>query len=178
MSMGSTSNSGRLEKAIASQVIRVSVPAILKNRKRQYAPRSRTGCFTCRRRKKKCDEAKPGCNNCERGGFVCTGYADKLLWCGKGITKLPLSIQAKERTTAELAPVDSRRLICTSRHTPLCKTSHVTTAQNGQKDAREQLITISLAPSRCGDNGRHGQVRLPPTGGLASSWTYYTACPP
>ncbi|KAF2877446.1 hypothetical protein BDV95DRAFT_147432 [Massariosphaeria phaeospora] len=32
-------------------------------------------CGTCRRRKKKCDRAKPACNNCTRGGFVCEGYA-------------------------------------------------------------------------------------------------------
>jgi hypothetical protein len=29
--------------------------------------RSKTGCITCRRRKKKCDEAKPICRSCESG---------------------------------------------------------------------------------------------------------------
>jgi hypothetical protein len=33
--------------------------------------RSRTGCFTCRRRKKKCDEAKPICRGCERNRLQC-----------------------------------------------------------------------------------------------------------
>lgn len=33
--------------------------------------RVRTGCLTCRRRKKKCDEAKPVCRGCERNGFEC-----------------------------------------------------------------------------------------------------------
>jgi hypothetical protein len=32
-----------------------------KKRKRQFANRTKTGCGTCRRRKKKCDEAKPEC---------------------------------------------------------------------------------------------------------------------
>ncbi|KAI1810865.1 hypothetical protein GGS20DRAFT_150123 [Poronia punctata] len=32
------------------------------------------GCLTCRKRKKKCDETKPECTNCVRGGFVCYGY--------------------------------------------------------------------------------------------------------
>lgn len=36
--------------------------------------RNRTGCFTCRRRKKKCDELKPQCYNCIRNNFVCSGY--------------------------------------------------------------------------------------------------------
>ncbi|KAK4229323.1 putative maltose O-acetyltransferase [Podospora fimiseda] len=45
-----------------------------KKRKRNFSNRTKTGCLTCRRRKKKCDETKPECNNCIRGGFVCAGY--------------------------------------------------------------------------------------------------------
>ncbi|KAF5006814.1 hypothetical protein FDECE_6832 [Fusarium decemcellulare] len=33
--------------------------------------RSRTGCFTCRRRKKKCDEKKPLCSGCKRNKLEC-----------------------------------------------------------------------------------------------------------
>lgn len=45
-----------------------------KKRKRNFSNRTKTGCMTCRRRKKKCDETKPECSNCLRGGFVCAGY--------------------------------------------------------------------------------------------------------
>ncbi len=31
--------------------------------------RSKTGCITCRKRKKKCDETKPGCKLCESAIF-------------------------------------------------------------------------------------------------------------
>nr|POE85575.1 putative maltose o-acetyltransferase [Quercus suber] len=48
-----------------------------KKRKRQFSQRTKTGCLTCRRRKKKCDEAKPSCKNCDRGGFTCGGYGAK-----------------------------------------------------------------------------------------------------
>ncbi|KAJ9294772.1 transcriptional regulator family: Fungal Specific TF [Paecilomyces variotii] len=34
-------------------------------------PRSRTGCWTCRRRKVKCDEGRPTCGQCARLGHVC-----------------------------------------------------------------------------------------------------------
>ena len=34
-----------------------------KKRKRQFANRTKTGCITCRRRKKKCDEGKPECRS-------------------------------------------------------------------------------------------------------------------
>lgn len=63
-----------------------------KKRKRNFSNRTKTGCMTCRKRKKKCDEQKPECElhvshgyntigadvyigvNCIKGGFVCAGY--------------------------------------------------------------------------------------------------------
>ncbi|KAK6330432.1 hypothetical protein TWF696_003528 [Orbilia brochopaga] len=42
--------------------------------------RSKTGCLTCRKRKKKCDEGKPDCNNCYKNGIVCEGYSPKTYW--------------------------------------------------------------------------------------------------
>ena len=48
-----------------------------KKRKRNFSNRTKTGCHTCRGRKKKCDERHPTCFNCERGGFVCGGYGPK-----------------------------------------------------------------------------------------------------
>lgn len=48
-----------------------------KKRKRNFSNRTKTGCLTCRKRKKKCDETKPKCTNCVRGGFVCHGYPNQ-----------------------------------------------------------------------------------------------------
>ncbi|EWC46647.1 hypothetical protein DRE_04134 [Drechslerella stenobrocha 248] len=42
--------------------------------------RSKTGCLTCRKRKKKCDEGKPECNNCGKNGILCEGYNPKIPW--------------------------------------------------------------------------------------------------
>jgi hypothetical protein len=42
--------------------------------------RSKTGCITCRRRKKKCDETRPGCMNCEKNSVECEGYPEKTIW--------------------------------------------------------------------------------------------------
>ncbi|KAF3490954.1 uncharacterized protein GIQ15_00471 [Arthroderma uncinatum] len=42
--------------------------------------RSKTGCITCRRRKKKCDETKPACLNCQKNAVVCEGYPVKEVW--------------------------------------------------------------------------------------------------
>lgn len=41
--------------------------------------KSRTGCCTCKKRKKKCDEAKPTCGACKRLGLECN-YSMKLNW--------------------------------------------------------------------------------------------------
>ncbi|CAE7212300.1 unnamed protein product [Rhizoctonia solani] len=38
-------------------------------------PRSTAGCYTCKRRKKKCDETQPQCLRCVRSGKECEGYA-------------------------------------------------------------------------------------------------------
>ncbi|KAJ1323945.1 RNA polymerase II-specific transcription factor-like protein [Microdochium nivale] len=42
--------------------------------KRKGGPRSRTGCSKCRQRRIKCDETRPSCTRCLRGGLVCPGY--------------------------------------------------------------------------------------------------------
>ncbi|KAH9845484.1 Transcriptional regulatory protein moc3 [Teratosphaeria destructans] len=41
---------------------------------RRYAPKTRTGCLTCKIRRIKCDEAKPHCNRCTSTGRRCDGY--------------------------------------------------------------------------------------------------------
>ncbi|ODQ64882.1 hypothetical protein NADFUDRAFT_66016 [Nadsonia fulvescens var. elongata DSM 6958] len=42
-----------------------------KQTRSRNTPRSRQGCITCRKRKKRCDEAKPVCITCRRLGLVC-----------------------------------------------------------------------------------------------------------
>ncbi|KAJ5497035.1 hypothetical protein N7463_009022 [Penicillium fimorum] len=35
---------------------------------------TRSGCITCKKRRKACDKAKPSCNNCSKQGRTCEGY--------------------------------------------------------------------------------------------------------
>ncbi|KAJ5689778.1 hypothetical protein N7462_004170 [Penicillium macrosclerotiorum] len=65
-------------------------------RKRVFSNRTKTGCMTCRRRKKKCDEMHPACNNCIRGGFLCEGYTSRSTWQKPATTKAPVPLQSKE----------------------------------------------------------------------------------
>ncbi|KUJ13543.1 uncharacterized protein LY89DRAFT_672750 [Mollisia scopiformis] len=46
--------------------------------------RSRSGCWTCRLRRKKCDERRPGCETCEKLGISCHGYANRPDWMDGG----------------------------------------------------------------------------------------------
>ncbi|RBR27004.1 uncharacterized protein FIESC28_00272 [Fusarium coffeatum] len=48
-------------------------------RQRAFAPKKRTGCLTCKKRHKKCDEEKPICQRCKKGGYVCDGYEKQEL---------------------------------------------------------------------------------------------------
>ncbi|KAL2851656.1 hypothetical protein BJX68DRAFT_235469 [Aspergillus pseudodeflectus] len=45
---------------------------------RTYSSRVKTGCITCRRRRIKCDEAKPSCQRCTAGKRPCEGYAPQV----------------------------------------------------------------------------------------------------
>ncbi|KIW77112.1 hypothetical protein Z517_09558 [Fonsecaea pedrosoi CBS 271.37] len=50
--------------------------AAQKQRTRTNVRQSKYGCFTCRARRIKCDEAKPHCLRCQRGKRTCQGYPD------------------------------------------------------------------------------------------------------
>ncbi|KAK5990449.1 Transcriptional regulatory protein pro1 [Cladobotryum mycophilum] len=47
--------------------------------KTQMHRRSRTGCYTCRLRRKKCDEGSPLCTACKHLGLVCE-YKRPMWW--------------------------------------------------------------------------------------------------
>ncbi|KAM5468901.1 hypothetical protein MauCBS54593_004897 [Microsporum audouinii] len=55
-----------------------------KPRTRKVTTRSRNGCWTCRARRKKCDEKRPFCTPCERKSLQCSGYGPRLKW-GNGV---------------------------------------------------------------------------------------------
>ncbi|KAJ8070716.1 hypothetical protein OCU04_001087 [Sclerotinia nivalis] len=46
--------------------------------------RSTTGCWTCRIRRKKCDEGKPVCQRCSKLQLDCDGYGERPPWMDGG----------------------------------------------------------------------------------------------
>ncbi|KAH7379923.1 hypothetical protein BKA64DRAFT_765531 [Cadophora sp. MPI-SDFR-AT-0126] len=57
---------------------------------RKSGPRSKTGCSTCKQRRVKCDETKPGCIRCQNLGRECGGYAPEALDETKSIAPVPI----------------------------------------------------------------------------------------
>ncbi|KAM5367166.1 hypothetical protein ACJZ2D_010156 [Fusarium nematophilum] len=39
-------------------------------------------CYTCKRRRIKCDRSSPSCQKCSRKGLLCPGYGPRLRWAG------------------------------------------------------------------------------------------------
>lgn len=61
--------------------------------------------MTCRERKKKCDEGKPTCKNCERGGFPCKGYTQSnTVLIPTDLEQLSQS-KAKENWSDQVTPI-------------------------------------------------------------------------
>lgn len=56
--------------------------------------RTRTGCWTCRARRKKCDETRPHCKTCTNLSLQCEGYDFRLKWAAH---RKPLAVQRKSR---------------------------------------------------------------------------------
>lgn len=66
---------------------------------RRFTHRSKTGCITCKQRKKKCDEAKPGCQNCRRNNLECGGYKGKAAQRGCKVTSFVTLLPAESKAS-------------------------------------------------------------------------------
>ncbi|KAI5793721.1 fungal-specific transcription factor domain-containing protein [Peziza echinospora] len=84
---------GRPRKALPPTGSEVKAPKV---------GRTKTGCITCRKRKKKCDEEKPECKNCLKNSLYCEGYPDRVLWqSGKQKIEAQLTIPNDVRQAIE-----------------------------------------------------------------------------
>ncbi|KAH8658415.1 fungal-specific transcription factor domain-containing protein [Xylariales sp. PMI_506] len=61
-------------------------------------PRKTTGCWTCRARKKKCDDGRPSCASCTFRGITCYGYGIKPHWMDGGILEKDMMDSMKSQT--------------------------------------------------------------------------------
>ncbi|KAL2825080.1 fungal-specific transcription factor domain-containing protein [Aspergillus cavernicola] len=70
--------------------------------------RSKHGCWTCRLRKKKCDEHQPLCTTCDSLSITCYGYGVKPEWMDNGERE-----RAVANSLKEIVKITSRKRIPT-----------------------------------------------------------------
>jgi hypothetical protein len=63
--------------------------------------RTRTGCWTCRARKKKCDETRPHCQTCCSLDLACEGYGIRLKWAVRGRSRVTFQHKSPGREKLE-----------------------------------------------------------------------------
>ncbi|KAG0682940.1 hypothetical protein C6P42_002097 [Pichia californica] len=71
------------------------------DKKKQKKTKSRNGCVTCKKRRLKCDETKPLCQNCIKKGIVCGGYAINFKWRDFSETSTSLKVQPEINTNIQ-----------------------------------------------------------------------------
>ncbi|KAJ6000336.1 hypothetical protein N7481_000745, partial [Penicillium waksmanii] len=69
--------------------------------------RSHRGCWTCKKKRIQCDEARPGCQKCITRGLTCEGYEIRLRW-GAGIASRG-RYNGAEKPVKEFIPPPSKR---------------------------------------------------------------------
>lgn len=70
--------------------------------------RSKQGCWTCRLRKKKCDEGRPHCSTCESLSITCYGFGPKPDWMDAGEKERAMAVSLKQ-----IVKSTSRRKVAT-----------------------------------------------------------------
>ncbi|KAL4935717.1 hypothetical protein BDV06DRAFT_217222 [Aspergillus oleicola] len=105
---------------------------VKKRQRREGGKWTRSGCLTCKRRRKRCDEAKPSCHNCDRLGLTCEGYGS--MWAA------PLGPAAHVFRTE---PVNSRR--CRSSLSPALSIASSASSKPSAAELSPTTISTPLA---------------------------------
>ncbi|KAH7376241.1 hypothetical protein B0T11DRAFT_18469 [Plectosphaerella cucumerina] len=128
-----------------------------KKRKRNFSNRTKTGCLTCRKRKKKCDEQKPECR-CLTGTF---SEGETTLTVGQAAiasvavscalaTRHSVARDGRSRKTRSRRSRWSPRIPATSRRAPMACRSRARTALSPSRLPRgEILCPHTPGDSRC-----------------------------
>lgn len=75
---------------------------------RNCTTRTRGGCATCKRRRRKCDERRPACINCTSSGRTCEGFADPFRTVSKptgvgSVVSIPASLTVGDANMPRIA---------------------------------------------------------------------------
>ncbi|PKY01271.1 C6 transcription factor [Aspergillus campestris IBT 28561] len=98
--------------------------------RREGSKWTRSGCLTCKRRRKRCDEEKPSCRSCVRLGLSCEGYGS--IWAK------PLN--PSDQVFQQYEPVPKRRRIDAS-------ASELGSSPASTREPSSPCSTVSTCPS-------------------------------
>jgi hypothetical protein len=104
--------------------------------------KSYNGCWTCRLRKKRCDETRPACRNCSVLEITCHFDHDKPSWMDSGMNQK----QKAEEVKREVRSATARRR--GTMPTQFIELNTVDHAEPPINNARYQSASLSSPPSR------------------------------
>ena len=130
--------------------------------------RTRTGCLTCRVRKKKCDERKPICRACERNGLLCSSLASS--------TNSMVDAEPRGSSPASTAPLvrpnsDSQGYRSTASRQPRLMQRGAFVEDLAQPTLEDASLAYVLKQSPCG----HRALKSPASGTLIEHFFYRSA---
>ena len=110
--------------------------------------RNTQGCWTCRVRRKKCDEKQPICSTCESLAITCHGYGPKPAWVDGGVNERAMAYSFKQTVK-----VTSRRKGRLQRpSTPPKQQSNFTNAAENSNEAASSARSLVMSMSRLDPN--------------------------
>ncbi|KAH9223321.1 hypothetical protein DL95DRAFT_128453 [Leptodontidium sp. 2 PMI_412] len=119
----------------SDQAVRIPV-----KRRRTLGPKVRSGCVTCKIRRVKCDEGKPGCKRCFKFGKPCDGYEGNKQSKPSTLPRKPRPLAPLQNTYVTIQQPIYQTFYQNISHTP---------TRHEQYDQNEQLQTVQ-------------RLRLPP----------------
>jgi hypothetical protein len=96
-----------VERVNTTELMRTNVQVEAEKKRKLMNP-TKTGCETCRKRKKKCHEATPKCKTCERGGFDCNSDVNTKLRPDNMVANPLLFLQAPTQVPIVTSKHNSR----------------------------------------------------------------------
>ncbi|KAH7134510.1 fungal-specific transcription factor domain-containing protein [Dactylonectria estremocensis] len=110
--------------------------------------KSRDGCATCKKRRRKCDEMKPACSQCLQRQVACGGYSKKLTWKNERLQDYEGLNLATTSARTRRTQKKSESNPCTSQRSssPKVFKSPVTNSQVSNTDIGE-LPHVSFSPA-------------------------------
>jgi hypothetical protein len=119
------------------------------------APTSNADCYTCRRRRVKCDRQLPCCAKCNRTKLECLGYKKPLVWnkgvasrgkmMGKTFPAPAENNSTSTSTTSPSTPNNSKKSLARTAQTPKAKAAEIAAKKEREKGQQKSLSNQSPA---------------------------------